>query len=331
MKLDYLKNSWRIYLKNFGKLFSFTISILILFLASFTFYLLLSSFDLGLTAIIIFAAGVVPFFYCLQMMIAKVSAGEKIEYNEYYYPYKAYFSPVNRGNYSIIFTLFFTLIMMYVSLFFSFFLYDIFHYGAFDEIFKNIDMSIGYLSYQEYFRVINEIINLPNYIYYLIVCMVIPFMFFFNRIKNRLMISYFKLVMPLPNIIINSINKKLLKLKKNFIKENCFLSNLIFIGSFTLGFIIFGIISSLFGDYLPDIAYIFIIALGGGLILSSFFLPPVLINYCFIADHIHADFLELVKNEMLSLSSSIGESDPEKKELIEKMLNLINQNDEKDN
>ena len=78
MKNEQFKNNVRIYKSSFSKLYMFSLSVIILFLASYSCYYLLSGYDFGLTAILIFAGGFLPLFYCLQMMIGKVSSGANI-------------------------------------------------------------------------------------------------------------------------------------------------------------------------------------------------------------------------------------------------------------
>lgn len=78
MKNEQFKNNVRIYKSSFSKLYMFSLSVIILFLASYSCYYLLSGYDFGLTAILIFAGGFLPLFYCLQMMIGKVSSGAKL-------------------------------------------------------------------------------------------------------------------------------------------------------------------------------------------------------------------------------------------------------------
>lgn len=323
MKRNYLKNSWRIYKNNFSKIYSFTLSVLILFLAAFTFMVILSPFEFGLTSILVLAFGVLPLFFCLQQIVAKVSAGKSVEYNEFYKPYKAYFSPINRGTYSMITSVIYSFIIFYLALYFSLVTYDIFHYGTLNEIMEGINIFNANLSYQQALDLVNEIMNMPNYKYYLVVFMVFPFVFFFNRIKNRLMITYFNMIIPLPNMMLQTLNKNVIRQNKKEIKSLCFLGNFIFSITFIIGFIVIGIVGLLLGDLLPNINYVFILALCGGLLLSSFFLPPVLINYCFVADKLHASFLENVKKQMLFLSSKIEEEDPEKSEVIKKMLDNL--------
>lgn len=329
MKRNYLKNSWRIYKKNFSRIYSFTLSVIILLLAAFTFILILSPFDFGLIGILILAFGAVPLFFCLQHMIARVSAGKIVEYNEFYRPYKAYFTPVNRGTYSIISSVLFSFIVFYLSIYLSLLAYDIFHYGTLNEIMKGVDLFNSNLTYQQALDLVNKILNLPHYIYFLVASMVLPFIFFFNRIKNRLMIAYFNLIVPLPNMMLQSINKNVIRQNKKEIKDACFSGNFIFIISFTLGFFAFGIVGILLDDLLPSISYIFIIALCGGLLISSFFLPPVIINYCFMADKLHASFLGNVKKQMVLLSSKIEEEDPDDSEIIKKMLDNLTSNTKK--
>ena len=57
MKNEQFKNNVRIYKSSFSKLYMFSLSVIILFLASYSCYYLLSGYDFGLTAILIFAAG----------------------------------------------------------------------------------------------------------------------------------------------------------------------------------------------------------------------------------------------------------------------------------
>ena len=330
MKNEQFKNSVRIYKSSFAKLFMFSLSVVILFIASYSCYYLLSGYDFGLSAIAIFAGGFLPLFYCLQMMIGKVSSGSKVEYNEFYKPYKAFYNPTNRGTYAIILNLLLTLLVLYLSNLLSIGIYSIFHYDNFKEI-ADLILSSS-LDSTQIIELLNKILNMPNYIYYLLVSRLIPFIFLFYRIKNRLMICYFNLMMPLPLILMNNVNKNMIKENKKFINKFCLKGNMIFITLFSIGYLISGCITCYFGNDLPDVGYIYIIALASGLLLSSFVLPIVLIGYCFAADRLQPLFLKKIQTQILNLSSSIADDGSEETSIIKKMLDdLSSKIDDKNN
>lgn len=322
-KVSYYKNSWRIYLGNFAKLFGFTLSVMILFFASVTLFFLLSSFDLGISSLLLLAFGVVPLFFSLQVIIAKVSNGREVSYNEFYSSYKVYFNPINKGSYGVIRNIILTIIIYYLSIYLSLVVYDLFNTGVLDELFSLIDIN----DVSSYYSVIINVLDLDGYIYYLIVSMVFPFLFFFERIKKRLMVPYFNMVFPVPNFLCQSKNKMLYREYGKQIRKHSFSGNLIFALCFMVGFISVGIISL---NFVSNITIIVILSLFGGILLSSFVLPPVIINYCFIADKLHLEYLNMVKKEMSNLTSSIN--DKSKKEIIDKIINDINkhQNDSND-
>lgn len=330
MKNEQFKNNVRIYKSSFSKLYMFSLSVIILFLASYSCYYLLSGYDFGLTAILIFAGGFLPLFYCLQMMIGKVSSGAKVEYNEFYKPYKIFYNPTNRGTYAVILNILLTLLVLYLSNLISIGVYSIFHYDNVKEIYDLITSSS--LDNTQIIDILNKILNMPNYIYYLLVSRLIPFIFLFSRIKDRLMICYFNLMMPLPLILMNNVNKQMVRENKKFINKFCFKGNMIFISMFAIGYLIAGVLACYFGNDLPDVGYIYIIALAGGLLLSCFILPIVLIGYCFAADRLQPLFLNKIQTQILNLSSNIGDDGSEETNLVKKMLDdLSSKIDDKKN
>ena len=105
------KNSWKLYLSNFGKLFVFSLSVLLSFCVCIATFLVFG--DLWFLSIIGIAFGVIPLFYCLQIACVKVASGKPIEYGEFYQPYKNYFSSVNRGSYKMIRNVLLTFLILY--------------------------------------------------------------------------------------------------------------------------------------------------------------------------------------------------------------------------
>ena len=117
MDLKLYKNSWGIYRASFGKLFSFILAIVIVFIASFASLFITLGYDFGLLSIIICAFVLVPLFFSFQIVIAKVSSGKKLNYNDLYSHYRSYFAPFNRGVYSVITNSFIALIVSFVFIY----------------------------------------------------------------------------------------------------------------------------------------------------------------------------------------------------------------------
>ena len=249
---------------------------------------------------------------------------------EFYKPYKIFYNPTNRGTYAVILNILLTLLVLYLSNLISIGVYSIFHYDNVKEIYDLITSSS--LDNTQIINILNKILNMPNYIYYLLVSRLIPFIFLFSRIKDRLMICYFNLMMPLPLILMNNVNKQMVRENKKFINKFCFKGNMIFISMFAIGYLIAGVLACYFGNDLPDVGYIYIIALAGGLLLSSFILPIVLIGYCFAADRLQPLFLNKIQTQILNLSSNIGDDGSEETNLVKKMLDdLSSKIDDKKN
>ena len=329
MEKTILKNSWKIYLANFGKLFAFSLSSFFLLFAGCSLFTVLGVYDLGISSILLFAFVVVPMFFALEIMMARASAGTKVEYNDIYNSYKSYFNQTNKGTYSIIINLLLTFVIYSLSIYLSLVIYDIFHYGVLEDIMKNY--SLNNIQQTQYIELINKILNMDNYIYYLTMCMLIPILFFFSRIKRNLMVPYLNMIMPLPNILVRNINKKIYKKNAKIIRKLSWVGNLCFALVFSIGYIIGSLIGIYLGDIVPYVNYIFLLGLFFGLLLSSFLLPPVLINYCFIADSLHNDYLDFVKQQMIKITENFTSKDENKDDIIKKMiddLNKINKDDD---
>ena len=190
--------------------------------------------------------------------------------------------------------------------------------------------SLNNIQQTQYIELINKVLNMDNYIYYLTMCMLIPILFFFSRIKRNLMVPYLNMIMPLPNILVRNINKKIYKKNAKIIRKLSWVGNLCFALVFSIGYIIGSLIGISLGDIVPYVNYIFLLGLFFGLLLSSFLLPPVLINYCFIADSLHNDYLDLVKQQMIKITENITSKDENKDDIIKKMIDDLNKTNKDD-
>lgn len=327
-KVSVHKNSWQIYLKNFAKLFFFSFSVIIAFFVCVTIFFIFG--DFWIIAALAFAFGLVPLFYCLQIAVVKFASGKDVEYNEFYRPYKAYFSPANKGSYKVLRNIVLTFIIFYLSIYLSIFIYDLFNYGVLNSIIEQYSASEA-ISMQDYYNMIEAIVNMDGYIYYLVFTLMLPFLFFFARIKKKLLVSYFNLIIPMPNMITQAITKKIYAEHGKEIRKNSFVGDLIFTLCFVVGYVVAGLISTLIltnSDNVFSIFLVVIIALGGGLFVSTFVLPPVLLNYCFIADSLNLIFLSHVKDELKNLMDDPKFNDNEDiKEVLQMLLKNIDQNE----
>ena len=329
MDLKLYKNSWGIYRASFGKLFSFILAIVIVFIASFASLFITLGYDFGLLSINICAFVLVPLFFSFQIVIAKVSSGKKLNYNDLYSHYRSYFAPFNRGVYSVITNSFIALIVSFVFIYLSTCVYEVTHKVIFDEAMTSLSSINYFTSYQTY---IDTIINLPDYLYFLLVPFAFSFLFFFRQIKKSFLIPYFSMITGSPVLINKRINKTLLQENKKFIRKNTAFGNLMFTLAFLIGFILTGVIILLVEVDTMTIEFWIIFSLFGGMIISSFLIPPLMINYCFIADMLQPKYMVLFKKQIINLTTSLNSSlDDETSTKLKDILDSLNKTDSKDN
>ena len=332
MDVSVYKNSWKIYFSSFGKLVSFSLSIMILFLASITTYLFLSPFDMGLTGILIFAFAVLPLFFSLQMVVGKVSAGRDVSYNELYSSYKNYYAPQNRGIYSVLLNLLLTLVILSLSVWLSLVLYDLIFPGVMDAALKAIAQPDGLSSYPEYYdSVVTAVLNMDGYLYFLTVFLAFPFLFFFCRIRKNFLLPYFNMIVGVPVFVSHSMNKKLWQTNRKEIRKVSLPADLPFIFGFLIGFILFGCVAAYFEEQLQYIEYVIVIAVAGGILCSFVFLPPLLITYCFIADTMHKKYMLMMKEQMTQAVKTMDQDDAvdeERKEALKDFLDHLTEEED---
>lgn len=325
-KISINKNSWKLYLSKFGKLFFFSLSVILSFAVCVAIFLVFG--DFWFLSILGFAFGVIPLFYCLQIACVKVASGKEIEYNEFYQPYKTYFS-ANRGCYKMIRNTILTFLIFYLSIYLSIFLYDLFNYGVLNSIldeYYSLEMTTN-----DYNNLINEIFNMKGFIYYLVLTLMLPFLFFFNRVKKKLLVPYFNLLLPMPNMVTQSVTKKIYKDYKKEINKHTLAGNLLFLFVFVVGYTITSIITTLLlqnTDNSFSVALVILVSMFVGLLLTCFVLPPVLLNYCFAADLLHMEYIKGLKTELTSLiATSKLSGNEETKELLETLINSLDINE----
>ena len=292
-RVSIYKNAWKIYIANFAKLFSFTFSIVIIFLLAVAAELIVSYFDFGITGIILCAFVLIPLFFSYQIVIAKVSSGKEITYNELYATYKAYYLPHNKGVYSVIKNTFLTIIVGIILIWLSAVLYDFIYPDLIETAVEGLSVSLDSISFYE--EVINAVLGLDNYIYFLTCFIALIPIFFFSRIRKNFMIPYFNLVITVPSMISHQINKKLYDKERKYITSTSFLGGLLFSIAFIVGFIATIVIIINFFPQIELIDCLFVFGMGGGLMLSSILLPPFMIVQCFMADHLHHKYMDYVK------------------------------------
>lgn len=321
MKLDIFKNSWSIYKSNFGKLFSFSISIAIISLISYIAVLLLGGFDFYLTGILLVSFVLNPLFYSFQVATLKVSSGMDIDYNEFYANYKAYYRRNTFGAYSIIKSVLFAVLMSMLMVFLCLVLHDI----IFPDMMENAIASLnGLVDSPDYINeVINTALNVDYFIPMLIVFLGFGHSFFFVSLKNKLMVPLFASISPIPLMMTNNVYNTIYKKNKKEINSHMRLANLLFFIAFLIGFILFGLIANLFQDQLVYIEYILIIAYVGGMLLSSVFTPVILIGYCFIADGLHNDYMVEMTKALIKFGESIKDDNSEDLNDIKENINNI--------
>ena len=321
MKFDIFKNSWSIYKNNFGKLFSFSLSIAIISCISYIAILLLGGFDFYLTGILIVTCGLNPLFYSFQVASLKVSSGMDIEYSEFYANYKAYYRRNTFGAYGVIKSVLFSLLMTLLMVFLCSVLHDIIFPDVLENAIASLDELIDSPEYVNMF--VNTALNVDYFIPMLIVFLAFGHGFFFVNFKNRIMVPIFASISPIPLMMTNNAYNKLYKKNKKDINVLMRPANLLYYLSFIIGFIAFGLIANIFQEQLIYIEYILIIAYTGGMLLSSVFTPLVLIGYCYIADGLHNDYMVEMTKELINFSNTIKDDDSEALKDIKENINNI--------
>lgn len=321
MDFNLYKNSWKLFLNSFSKLFSFTLAIIITLIACLVCYLFVSYYDAGIIAILLMAFVCVPLFYGYQLILARVSAGIPVEYNELYKGYKLYFNPKGRGAYNMISSFFVSMLVAILFIFLAITLYDGIYSGEVTKIIEE------YSSFNEdvFSDALNKIINLPNILYYILGAICLSCIFFFSRLRKNLLLPYFYLSSSVPTFFLKSINKKVYQEQKNTINKLSRAGDCFFTLAFIVGFVVSLIISMIFSEQLEMLEYIIAISVSGGLLISSLFITPALINYCFIADKLSPVYSNMIKQQIIKTTRKIDEDDsipPEKKEEFKKMFGI---------
>ena len=96
---------------------------------------------------------------------------------------------------------------------------------------------------------------------------------------------------------------------------------------FAVGYIATSVITIsiyLNSDSVISLGLVMLISVFAGLLLACFSLPPILLNYCFVADLLHMAYIKNLKSELTNLmsSSKIGENE-DSKELLEALLRSL--------
>lgn len=324
MKLDLYKNSWQIYKSLFWKLFGFTIALAMVFISIYVAAFFTLGYDLGLICILICAFVFVPLLYSYQIIIAKASSGHGVEYSDLYSYYKGYFISNSRGAYSIIINTFISFIVGIVFIYLGTCVYELTHKEIFINAINSIRAPSGIGEYENYYsELINTIINLPDYIYFFIASVAFSFLFYMRRIKKSFLIPYFNLIGIVPLVFTKKINKAILSENAKEIRDDSFIGNLVFSLAFIIGFIGGGSLIAIFSNESMTLEVLIVSSLIIGICLSMVFFPPIIINYCFIADGLQGKFIKKLKTQLLVMSRSM-ENDPsiddEKKAQLKQML-----------
>lgn len=293
-------------------------------MASVVAYLFLSVYDFGILGILIFAFGVIPLFFSFQMVVAKVSAGKEIFYNDLNGGYKLYYQAQNRGVYSVLVNLLLTLIVASVSIWLSIVLYDFLYPDVLEAAIASIQALPTDIQY--YDEMVNAVLGMKDYIYFLICFLPIPFLFFFRRIRKNFLIPYFSFSVGVPMVLAHQLNKRIYAQNAEYIRSASFWPNAFFSLTFYIGFVSAGCAANLFADQLEYVEYLFVIALSGGLLLSSVLVAPLMIVQCFIADHLHGSYLAMVKEQMVRMTHAANEdtaADEDKKREFKQFLDAF--------
>lgn len=334
MKFDtkLYKNSWYLYRKEFGKLTAFSFSLFLLVILCIVCWYFVSSIDLGISAILIFIFGIFPLFFSFEVVIAKVSAGQSISYNDFYANYKSYFLPNNRGSFSILINVLLTFLMNYLFIALFIGLYYLIFKDNVMEVINSLPSSGNIMDEATINEIFNQIINLDYFLYFYLGSIICTIIFFLWRIKKSIMVPYFTLMAPQISLMSVKFSKMIAKNKRKEIFSKTFLPDLCFFLMFFIGCIVGGVIGILLADYLTYIETIVVIALSCGFIFSIFFFPPLVITYCFIADGLYKDYLNIAKKEMIKVEVDIDKLpglDDDKKAQLKKLIDNMKKEVEK--
>lgn len=166
----------------FSKMLVFCVSLaLILILA---FVLTMGNMYLSILSFVIFFVVFIPLFLSFELVSMRLLTGHEVNYNEIYKNYKAYYAPVFRGCYGLIFTCFLTFIVAdlllsgYISLLAA----------------SNTTLFEEFLNTQD----VNIFLNIPYFSLGLIVVLGLCILFFGYRILSKVNIPYFNFYFGLP-------------------------------------------------------------------------------------------------------------------------------------
>ena len=166
MDLSIYKNAWAIYKKNFAKLFSFSLSYIIISVLAYVAIMLFSAFDSYLIGIAIISFLVIPLFYSYQIALLKVSSGLELDYSDFYANYKNYYKKSNMGIYSTLSSVLLTVLICFICIFLTTVLHDIIFPDLMEKAIAEIKM-VDDISY--YNEVIKVCINLDGFVPILII------------------------------------------------------------------------------------------------------------------------------------------------------------------
>ena len=332
MDLTIYSNAWKIYKANFVKLFSFSLSLMVLCIASYVAFLFLGGNDFYLVGILLLSFVVAPFFYSLQIAMLKASSGEEVDYNDYYNFFLGYYKNGNIGMYSVIRTLLFSFLGILGSIFFSSVIHDIIFPDVIENAVSSIEIDPSSINYT--YEVVNTVLNIDYFMPILIICLGLGHSVFFVSVEKRLMLPYFALVGKVPLMVSSEAYNKVYKENQPDFKRYTTFGNLMFLSAFVVGFVTSGLIANLFQEQLVYVELILIIAYCGGILVSFSVLPATLIVYCFIADGLHPDYLHSLADQLVSINTALKDQGgieelKEQQRIVDDLIKIVDEQQKK--
>lgn len=242
---------------NYGKMFVLGLSVILLAIMSFALYY--ANMGLEIISFLLFFVGVLPLLLSFQLVCSRILTNHEVNYNEIYKNYKAYFNPVFRGCYSVIF---FSIIAFLVNdILFSIF-YSLNLDPSLTQDILNIDINVIY-SAMESIMETNDFKLVAIAIYGISAFILIM------GICSRFVIPYFNYLLGVPTRATKNIIKELKKAKSNYKKQKLLINMPIFV----LFFITYFVTAYLTFYFQNNVGISVFFALSLSLIILSLYLP----------------------------------------------------------
>ncbi len=242
---------------NYGKMFVLGFSVILLTIISFALYY--ASIGIEIISLLLFFVGVLPLLLSYQLVCSRMLTNHEVNYNEIYKNFKAYFNPVFRGCYSVIFFAFIAFLVNDIA--FSIF-YSIKMDPKLTQDIMNLDLNVIYSTME-------SMMETKEFKLYSLAVYGISAFIFMMGICSKFVVPFFNFLLGIPTRASKKIIKELKKEKTDYIKQKLLISLPLYV-LFIITY--FGVAYLTF--YLKnDVGFSIFIALSLSLILISFYLP----------------------------------------------------------